>query len=263
MRNLILVLASAFIGSSVTALLLSEPHVTADGAQGGGAEICAQLNGDVNADGGVDLSDAVTILGNLFLGNPTELVPLCGSAPSAITLPATGQTQCFDCEGNSVPCRSCLGQPRPCEGFVEPSLALQDSMQRTGCPNDTSRFTIALHPNAEDTVIDNCTGLEWQRFPSPLSPTWCQALDMCNGLSYGEHDDWRLPNVRELQSLVDYGRHSPSIDPVFATLPVAYWSSTSSVNSPTLAWGVIFLDGSLAAGFKSGGHLVRAVRNAQ
>src|SRR5206468_987985 len=46
-------------------------------AGGGGVEKCAAKNGDVNADGGVDLSDAITILGNLFLGTPPELPPLC------------------------------------------------------------------------------------------------------------------------------------------------------------------------------------------
>ena len=42
----------------------------AGGGQGGGQEECAAQNGDVNADGTVDISDGITVLGNLFLGNP-------------------------------------------------------------------------------------------------------------------------------------------------------------------------------------------------
>ena len=63
------------------------------------AEDCATENGDVNADGGIDISDAISILGNLFLGDPPTLAPLCEPrGPSG--LPDTGQTTVFgDCPG--------------------------------------------------------------------------------------------------------------------------------------------------------------------
>ncbi len=51
------------------------------GAGGGQAKECASKNGDVNADGKVELSDAVTILWHLFLGSPTKLVGLCLGGP--------------------------------------------------------------------------------------------------------------------------------------------------------------------------------------
>src|SRR2546426_12263201 len=54
------------------------PATAAGGdGQGAGVQKCAAKNGDVNSDGEVGLSDAVTILGFLFLGNPQELMPLC------------------------------------------------------------------------------------------------------------------------------------------------------------------------------------------
>src|SRR6185295_7572041 len=47
--------------------------------------------------------------------------------------------------------------------------------------------------------------------------TWCGALAYCEGLTLAGHDDWRLPNVMELVSLVDYGRSQPAIEPLFET----------------------------------------------
>jgi len=71
----------------------------AGGGQGGRVEKCAAKNGDVNSDGEVGLSDAVTILGYLFLGNPKELVPLCAAPPAPSGLPATGQKVCHGFRG--------------------------------------------------------------------------------------------------------------------------------------------------------------------
>jgi hypothetical protein len=51
--------------------------------KGGGGGACAATNGDVNADGNLDLSDAVSILGYLFLGNPQTLLPACSGPPVA------------------------------------------------------------------------------------------------------------------------------------------------------------------------------------
>jgi hypothetical protein len=236
MRKLILVLVSASIGSITTAFVLG-PRASAVGGHGGGVEKCSVLNGDVNADGAVDISDAVTILGNLFLGAPSELAPLCNSAQG---LPDTGQTQCFDCEGRRIACVSCVGQPRGCDGFTDRNLTLQDALQGTGCPNDENRFT----DNGDGTVTDNCTGLMWQNDtadqPGDDAIQWCSALRYCNELQFAGHDDWRLPNARELQSLIDYGRGDPMIDPVFGAVLSAYWTSTSDAASPGNAWTIAF-----------------------
>jgi hypothetical protein len=69
--------------------------------------------------------------------------------------------------------------------------------------------------------------------------SWQRALQYCEGLSLAGHTDWRLPNLRELYSIVDYGKLHPdeSIDPVFGTtIGGNYWSSTShgEVDAPRL-----------------------------
>ncbi len=239
----------------------------AAGGGGGGVEKCAAKNGDVNASGAVDLSDAVTILGNLFLGNPTELPPLCASS-AAQGLPDTGQTQCYDCSGQSTECFDCTGRPRPCGGFMESFLALQDSIQRTGCPNDVNRFTL----NGDDTVTDNCTGLQWERFTDRdgdglAEPfTWCDALDFCQNLSFAGHDDWRLPNVRELESLIDYGKFNPAADPVFRFTTdqfTQYWTSTTTIRDPDLSYFIDFTIADVTRTEKFTGLSVRAVRGGQ
>ena len=228
----------------------------AGGGQGGGVEKCAAKNGDVNADGNVDLSDAVTILGNLFLGSPTELVGLCAAPPAPSGLPATGQKVCYGFVENQgwveVPCAEAA-----CQG--------QDASYATGCPSE-GRFT----DNEDGTVTDNCTGLQWQKDTADVNgdgqstdqdyAVWCDALAYCENLSFAGHDDWRLPNVRELQSIVDYGRVVPAIDPVFGALSSFYWSSTSYAVFPLNAWLVHFHIGHVDLGHKGGGYYVRAVR---
>lgn len=69
---------------------------------------------------------------------------------------------------------------------------------------------------------------------NPTTMVWCNdwgtpdALTACNGISAGGFSDWRLPNVKELMSIVDYGRVSPAIDPIFDNCQsYDYWSGTT------------------------------------
>jgi len=206
----------------------------------------------------VDLSDAVTILNFLFLGSPTELVPLCAPPPAPSGLPATGQKVCYGFVENQgwveVPCG-------------EATCAGQDGSYAMGCSSE-GRFT----DNGDGTVTDNCTGLQWQKDTADVNGDgqstlqdvlpWCQALEYCENLSFAGHDDWRLPNVRELQSIGDFGRFKPAIDPVFGAFSAWYWSSTSSAVLPRYAWTVGFLNGGVSNVLKVDNGFVRAVRNA-
>lgn len=92
--------------------------------------------------------------------------------------------------------------------------------------------------NGDGTVGDLLTGLIWQPIPLSDSLNWEQALFYAENLSLGGHDDWRLPNIRELQSLNDENRINPSVDPgFFSAIGVGqYWSSTSLPNQPARAW---------------------------
>jgi hypothetical protein len=87
---------------------------------------------------------------------------------------------------------------------------------------------------------------------------WCAALDYCEGLKLGGHDDWRLPNLRELQSILDYGRY-PAIDPILGR--VSGWSSNSWPFHPDEGRFVFNATGELDAGGKVGPTFIRAVRN--
>ena len=76
----------------------------------------------------------------------------------------------------------------------------------------TSRVAFgAFVVNGDGTVTDTSTMLIWQQ-QTAGSMTWEAAISYCEGLSLGGHDDWRLPNTNELQSLVDYTRYYPAID---------------------------------------------------
>jgi hypothetical protein len=109
--------------------------------------------------------------------------------------------------------------------------------------------------NKDGTITDRATGLTWMKQDSGHLRAgkrkdgrldWQGALAWAEGLTYAGHDDWRLPNAKELQSLVDYTRspattHSAAIDPLFevSTIRAAdgskdypwYWSSTTHANS--------------------------------
>ncbi len=65
--------------------------------------------------------------------------------------------------------------------------------------------------NGDGTVTDNATGLMWQQADSGGGMDWGSALAYAESATIGDHNDWRLPNIKELQSIVDY-THSPSAD---------------------------------------------------
>lgn len=98
-------------------------------------------------------------------------------------------------------------------------------------------------------------------------------LDDLNASNYAGFSDWRIPNQRELQSIVDYGRNNPAISPIFGPAfafdaggasQYRHWSSTTRVCDPAGAWFVDFLDGSVPRGFsKANNFLVRVVRGGQ
>lgn len=113
------------------------------------------------------------------------------------------------------------------------------------------------------SVVDNHTGLVWQRSISATSRLHSNAGAYCSALVLDTYDDWRLPTVPELASIVDETRFDPAIDPiVFPSTPaVQYWSSTPDTAVPDRVWTVDFMDGaSLAVSTSVGMHLTRCVR---
>ena len=73
----------------------------------------------------------------------------------------------------------------------------------------------------------------------------CEALTYCENLVFAGYDDWRLPNVRELQSTVSYGRSEPALEPAFSGFASAYLTSTGYTADSATMGVVNFHDGSV------------------
>lgn len=123
----------------------------------------------------------------------------------------------------------------------------------------------ALVDNKDGTVTDQRTGLVWQKVPASKEMTWEQALAHCAALPASKAGKWRLPNVKELRSLSDDSKSSPSVDT--AVLPsmraASYWTSTAQVNRPSRAWYVDFESGLVTYEEKTTPFLVMAVSGGQ
>ncbi len=156
-----------------------------------------------------------------------------------IDLPKTGQTTCYDDSGTTI---SCLNTG-------------QDGDIQAGVEWPSPRFT----DNLNGTVTDNLTGLVWlQDANCDDVMAWSNALAHANGLYDGCSDcggadddcglsddssanDWRLPNERELQSLIDFGEYNPVLPsghPFTGVQSSNYWSNTTQASITTNAWFV-------------------------
>jgi len=126
----------------------------------------------------------------------------------------------------------------PCEGTG------QDGDCQEGLAWTQPRFI--RHGNG--TITDTLTGLMWTQDAQQIRGTrqWYDALNSCNSLEFAGYRDWRLPNVRELLSLIDYGEHDPALpkDHPFTAIQILfYWSSTTYDASTDNAWGVYLYNG--------------------
>ena len=69
--------------------------------------------------------------------------------------------------------------------------------------------------NGDGTITDLATGLMWMKADSGTTMNWQKALSYAEKLKYAGHDDWRLPNAKELQIIVDYTRAPDALDPAY------------------------------------------------
>lgn len=99
-----------------------------------------------------------------------------------------------------------------------------------------------LIDNGDGTVTDLPAGLMWQKQADNTARTWVDSINYCEGLSLGGHDDWRMPNAKELSSIVDTTKQSPAVDTTyFAGISSdVYWSSTTYVANPWQALTINF-----------------------
>ena len=122
-----------------------------------------------------------------------------------------------------------------------------------GTAEDGPLFTVFLA-----TLNNTCDGDETTACTSNAD---CATIG--NGLcGHAGHRDWRIPNVKELQSIVDYGTFNPAIAPSFpgSTAASGYWSSTSFASNPVGVWVVFFNAGVVNFAGKNNLFHGRAVR---
>ncbi len=203
-------------------------------AVGGAGLRTATENGDTNGDGGIDVTDAVYLLNWLFTGGAEIAVLDCPETQSRSCLVGTGQVDCFGTT-SVIEC-------------TNPRARGQDAYYRHGCPPE-GRFV----DNGDGTVSDNCTGLTWTKknvdvdndgeiringdpsTPGPDQKVWLEACQFADDMSFAGHDDWRVPNVQELLSIIDFSRAAGSLAPPFA--PFIFettWSSTHVIGGRAL-----------------------------
>ena len=192
---------------------------------------------------------------------PDGTVQATAAAPGTAPVEDTGQQICYDPTGTTsdeIPC----------------AMTGQDGELQRGVDWPAPRFT----DNLDGTVADNLTGLIWLQdancasFFAPID--FEDALAEANGLSQGfcglidgsAAGDWRLPNIKELLSLVDYSQSSPALPsghPFVSVQSSFYWSSSSYVPNPSNAWAVAMANGVGTDVSKSNNVFVWPVRGGQ
>jgi hypothetical protein len=160
---------------------------------------------------------------------PARVWPVKGVSHSVLQ---TGQREAWDADGNPLGSVSGSGQ---------------DGEFEAGVPLRSNRF----FDGGNGTVRDDLTGLVWLKNADAFGfKTWSHALACCRTLKNGQAGladgskagNWRLPNIREIESLVDYGRFAPSIPgnhPFQNVRPSSYWTSTTVAAGPAEAMFII------------------------
>lgn len=122
--------------------------------------------------------------------------------------------------------------------------------------------------NGDGTITDQATGLMWQAIDNGKTYNWQEALEYAENFDLAGYDDWRLPNAKELQSIVDYNRsplqsNSPAIDPLFRCSEIIdpagqkghygyYWTGTTHLDGPSLGKYAVYIAFGRAQGFMRG-----------
>ncbi|MCF8031420.1 MAG: DUF1566 domain-containing protein [Desulfohalobiaceae bacterium] len=172
--------------------------------------------------------------GRMFWGRKDQFFMLWPVCSQSQILPRTGQTECFDERGASVNC----------------SQSGQDAEALAGAAWPVPRFQ-----ETEWGIRDRLTGLIWHPEPNAFSEPadWEEALQLIEELNSDSEITWHLPNINELESLVDASRHTPALPgdhPLQGTREV-YWSSTTSGFETDWAYALYMHKGAVGVGHKS------------
>jgi len=111
---------------------------------------------------------------------------------------------------------------------------------------------ISFTDYGDGTVTDNVTDLMWQQTDDDVQRNWEGALAYCEILELAGHTDWRLPDIKELTSIVDHWNYDPAIDTTYfpGTDLTLYWSSSTDITYPGMAWTPFFGSGVVWGGTK-------------
>jgi len=156
----------------------------------------------------------------------------------------TGQRTCHDTQGHETPCAASGQDPELAPGLAWPS----------------PRFA----PAGKGLISDRLTGLVWSQDANPAGfpLTWPEALDFVAALAregWLGRTDWRLPNRRELRSLICHQSKKPALPPAHpfsGVFPGWYWSSTTAAIAPAHAWYVHLEGGRMFYGLKNQSFLL-------
>lgn len=164
----------------------------------------------------------------------------------------TGQITCHDAGGRKIGCKG----------------SGQDAEFSRGIPWPVPRFEVGEKTGVSGTVTDHLTGLVWTRDADPgeFPMDWAEAHEFVSRMNRDrEHgyDDWRLPDRRELRSLISHQTRSPALPdghPFRNVFMGWYWSATTAAIDDAFAWYVHMEGGRTFYGAKSQYYLVWPVR---
>ena len=202
-----------------------------------------------------------------FARGPLACTPSCNLGVTRCVpagqqaFPPSGQTTCWNTAGTTILC--------------------------TGTGQDGERGRpLAFVDNGDGTISDLNTGLMWEKKSDDESVhdhtqgyTWQEGVEVfvphLNRERFAGYGDWRLPNVKELQSIVNYGTEAPAVHPAFhtrcapgctidtcsCTVRYSHLSSTTVADDPTRVWDIDFTSGDILTWGKTGSFAaIRAVR---
>ena len=242
-----------------------------------------QCCGDCNGDGQVTIDEIIKAVNRALNGCENDGVcnasiatcstqlaqcqsalSTCQSQSSGQQFPATGQTTCWDTNGNVIAC-SGTGQ----DGQIQAGGALAYVDNGDGTITDLNTHLMWEKKSADGSIHDQSNTYVW----ADAFSTFIGGLNA--GAGFAGHTDWRLPNVKELQSILNYENVGPAVSAAFnancgagctvttcsCTQSSFYWSATTYAGGPGGAWWVFFSNGDVGTSGKISNFYVRAVRS--